>query len=100
MNIKKRKRLQKFYAKKTIELYSTAIKEDFYSPYNSKYVKEILNFSSSFNIRLTREEKLQFCKKCFCAWDSKTRTIFFDQKTHTKNYICKMCGFTRRFKYK
>ncbi len=100
MKSSQRKEIQKEYAKQSISKYFNLIKNNFYPTYNEKYIKEILKLSQSFNIRLSRNEKLNFCKKCLIKWDVKSREIRLNSKNQCREYICKKCGFIRRFKYK
>lgn len=100
MNNKERKKIQKNYAKKNISFFFSLLKNRFEPSLDSFYIQEIQRFATSFNIRLSREEKLQFCKNCNCYWDNKSRQIRLNSNLKTKDYICKNCGFTRRFKYK
>ena len=100
MKNKEKKLLGQFYAKKNIDKYFNLLESRFYPNFDSIYIKEILKLSQSFNIRLTRDEKLKFCKKCLCFWDVNTREIRFNQTLKTKEYICKNCSYTRRFKYR
>lgn len=87
-------------AKENIEFYFDLLEKRFLPEYDPKYIKEILRFSKGFNIRLTRDQKLKFCKNCHIFWDINTREIRLNPQTKTKDYTCKNCGFTRRFRYK
>lgn len=100
MKIKDRKQVQKQLANHNIEHFFLLLDKRFYPKYDEKYVKEILELSKSFNIRLTREQKLKFCKKCHVHWSANTREIRLNSMLKCKEYICKNCGFVRRFPYK
>ena len=100
MNNRERKKLMKNYARKNIDFFFTLLERRFEPRCDSYYIKEILRFSTAFNIRLKREEKLKFCKKCYTYWNNENVKIRFNKKLKTKEYICKNCGYTRRFKYK
>ncbi len=100
MNNKLRKQIQKEYAQKNLNFFFNLIETRFRPDYDKFYVQEIKRFSEGFNIRLTREQKLKFCKKCNCFWDVETREIRMNSDLGCKEYICKNCGFVRRFKYK
>jgi len=100
MKNKDKKLLQQYYAEENIKKYFNLLDNRFFPQFDSIYVKEVQKISQSFNIRLKREDKLKFCKKCLCFWDIKTREIRFNTTFKTKEYICKNCGFIRRFKYK
>ena len=99
MKTKQKKQLQKHFAQQNLSHFINLVKNNTYPTYTPFYIREILRFSTSFNIRLKREEKLLFCKKCFVPWNIQTRTIRFDKNTKTKTIICKNCGFKRRFPY-
>ena len=100
MKKSQKKIIQTEYAKKTINKYFELIKNNFNSDFNKSYISEIKKTSKSFNIRLTREEKLNFCNKCEIKWDVNSREIRLNPSLNTKEYICKYCGYTRKFKYK
>lgn len=100
MKNKDKKLLQTNLAKENIEHFFNLLETRFNPEFDSKYIKEIQNLSTSFNIRLTREQKLKFCKKCLCFWNVNTREIRLNPTFNTKEYICKNCSAVRRFKYK
>jgi len=100
MKNKNKKEVQKEYAKKNIEYFIRLLKTRFKPYFDKNYIKEIKDLSRSFNIRLTREQKLNFCNKCNISWNVKTTKIRLNSKNRTKEYLCKNCGHTRRFKYK
>jgi len=92
------KKLQINYAKTNIEFFLKLLKENFNPDFNKLYIKEIKRLSQGFNIRLNREQKLQFCKKCNIYWSVDTRQIRLNSKDKTKEYICKKCGHVKRIK--
>ena len=103
MNKKGRKKLQKQYAQSALDFYFNKLEEEFSSippQYQQLYVKEIIKLQTSFNIKLKRERKLKICKKCYTFQNSTTQRIRLNQKLKTKEYICKNCGNSRRFRYK
>ncbi len=97
MKTKERKSLQKNLARENIG-YFFSLLEKGDSEYKKDYVLEIKKLSEAFNIRLSRDEKLKFCKKCLVPWNVKTREIRLIGGF--KEYICRECGFSRRFKFK
>lgn len=101
MNNKERKKLQNKFAKENILFYLDLLKRNFNEDYSQQYINEIIKLSTGFNIRLTREQKLQFCKKCKIVWNVNLKNvkIRLNPKTRTKQYICQNCGFKRNFKY-
>lgn len=100
MKNKQRKQLQLHYAKENIEHFFSLLDKRFYPKYDHLYIKEIKRLTQGFNIRLTREQKLKFCKKCHVYWDSNTREIRLNPTLKAKEHICKNCGSIRRFVYK
>lgn len=100
MKNKDRKKIQLLYAKENISHYFNLLEQRFCPKYDSLYVKEIQILSQGFNIRLDRDQKLKFCKKCRCFWNIESREIRFNPRLCTKEYICRNCGFVRRFRYK
>lgn len=100
MNNKERKNIQKELGQKNIEHYFKLLENRFEPEYNKFYIKEICKLSEGFTIRLTREQKLKFCKKCFTYMNTKTQEIRLNSMLGAKEYICKNCGNVKRFKYK
>ncbi len=94
------KQLKTQLANENINYYFKLLDNRFRPEFDNKYIQEIKKISQAFNIRLTREQKLKFCKKCNTYQTTKTREIRLNQTTKTKDYICKNCGYTRKFKYK
>jgi RNase P subunit RPR2 len=68
--------------------------------FHKDYINQVLELAKSSNVRLTREQKLQFCKKCLNPWNSKTCTIRLNSRLGAKEYSCLECGYVRRFSYK
>ena len=100
MKNKERKNLQSEYAIFNINFYFKLLEERFKPEFDKKYVREIIRLSQGFNIRLSREQKLKFCRKCNSFWDVNSREIRFNSTFGTQEYICKNCSDVRRFKYK
>ena len=99
MKSKEKKQIQLEYAKKNIDFYFELLHSRFKPDFDKHYIKEIKTISSSFNLRLTREQKLNFCKNCNIYWNSQTRIIRLNSNKKTKEYICKNCNFKRSFIY-
>lgn len=99
MKNKDKKLIQKKLAQENINLFFKLLETRFRPNFDNKYINEIKKLSQGFNIRLKREEKLKFCKKCNTYLDTKTREIRLNSTLKTKEYICKNCGTIRRFKY-
>lgn len=100
MKAKHKKELQLNYAKKNISFFLNQITTHPQSPYTKQYILEVQKLSTAFTIRLTREQKLLFCKKCLTPWNSKTRKIRLNKKNSTKKYICLNCGYLKNIPYK
>lgn len=99
MNNKEKKLIQKQYANENINFFFSLLENRFKPEYDEKYVKEIKKFSENFNIRLTREQKLKFCKKCNTYLTTQTLKIRLNSQTKTKEYICLKCNNIKKFKY-
>lgn len=100
MKNKEKKKLQLELAKENIDFFFKLLEKRFNPDFDKQYIKEIKRLSQGFNIRLTREQKLKFCKKCEIFWNTKTRDIRLNKNNKCKEYICKECGTIRRFQYK
>ncbi|MCA9486664.1 hypothetical protein H6501_05450 [Candidatus Woesearchaeota archaeon] len=100
MKTKERKELQSQYAQKNIEKFFSLLDTRFAPDFDATYVTEIQRLSQAFTLRLSREQKLKFCRNCKCYWNTQTRMIRFSKENQAKEYICKNCGFVRRFPYK
>lgn len=100
MNNKEKKIIQNNLALKNIDFFLNLLENRFCPEFDSFYIREIKRLSEGFNIRLTREQKQKFCKKCNTYIDISNREIRFNSNFKTIDYICKNCGFTRRYRYK
>jgi len=68
---------------------------------SERYLRLIWKLVEKYKVRLSREQKLSFCKKCFSLWvPGRNVEISFDQRHSVLEYKCKNCGFVRRLKYK
>ena len=62
-----------------------------------KILIERYSFLKCFNLRLTKEQKKKFCKKCHTLWiKGKTLKIEKGAKNQPDKYICKACGTERK----
>lgn len=100
MKAKERKNLQLNFARENISHFFNLLEIRFNPQFDSIYIREIKRLSQGFNIRLTREEKLKFCKNCNIYWNNKTKQIRLNSLNSCIEHICKNCNFVRRFKYK
>lgn len=98
MKNKEKKKYVKSLAEENLNYFFSLLEKRFFPEYDKFYIKEIKRISQSFNIRLKREEKLKFCKKCETYLDSKTLEIRIN--SGSKDYICKNCGSVRKFRFK
>ncbi len=99
MKNKDRKKIQLEYTKKNISFLFDLLEKRFKPSYDKFYIREIKRLSQGFNLRLTREQKLKFCKKCNIFWNIKTREIRLNSTLKAKEYICKNCSYVKRFPY-
>jgi len=97
---KNKKTVQKELVNNNISKFFSFLENRLYPAFDHKYIKEIKKLSQGFNIRLSKEQKLKFCKKCDTFWTPQTREIRFNSTLGTKEYICKNCGFSKKFKYR
>ncbi len=68
---------------------------------SERYLKLVWKLVEKYKVRLSKEQKLSFCKKCFVLWiPGKTVNVSFDLRHSVLQYECKKCGFVRRLKYK
>ncbi len=52
-------------------------------------------------VRLSKEQKLSFCRKCFSFWrPGKSVSVSFDGRNKRVIYACMECGYERRIRYK
>lgn len=91
---KNKKNLKNQFAKDAIDKYLKLIETE-NNEFLIDYVKEIKKISQGFNITLSKEEKLKFCKKCLIPWNNKTRKIRIKNKN--KEFICLNCNYIKRF---
>jgi len=76
------------YAKKDLEL-------------AKKYVDLIVRLAQKHNIRLTKDQKIKFCKKCHTPWIfGENVEVQVNKKTGCVEYTCKECGHVKRVRYK
>ncbi len=52
-------------------------------------------------VRLTKAQKLSFCRKCISFWrPGKSVSVSFDRKNKRVVYKCLACGHERKIRYK
>ena len=61
----------------------------------ARYVKMVMELLKKHRIRLKKEQRNRFCRKC-CAWweHGKTNKLVYDSHHHLIRIICQ-CGATR-----
>jgi ribonuclease P protein subunit RPR2 len=65
------------------------------------YVKRAFDIKKKFRVRISREEKFSFCRKCLSPLiPGKTVSIAFDRRNKRVVYSCKICNNQSAFKYK
>ncbi len=66
-----------------------------------RYVQLAFAIVRKNRVRLTKEQKLLFCRKCFFFWrPGKSLSVFFDKKNKRIIYECKKCSYERKIRYK
>jgi len=66
-----------------------------------RYVKRAFDIKKKFRVKISRETKFSFCRKCLCPWiPGKTVSVTFDKRNKRVVYSCKMCDKQSAFKYK
>ena len=99
MNNKDRKKLQLELAKTNLDKFFKLLETRYCPEMDSNYIKEIKRISEGFNIRLNREQKLKFCKKCSSNLDITSKKIRINPKNCAVEHICNNCGDIRRYKF-
>lgn len=68
---------------------------------STRYLKLLWKLVEKYKVRLTRGQKLSFCRNCFIPWiPGRNITIRFEQRNCVMEYECRNCGYKRRVKYK
>ncbi|MCC7570447.1 hypothetical protein KO465_03815 [Candidatus Micrarchaeota archaeon] len=100
--VKNSKKLKQEIAKERINrLFYLA---DFYSKTNSLYSKKyclmIDKIRKTVNLRLSKQQKIKFCKKCHTFWiPGNTVKIIQNHSNKRIIYRCLNCGSERKFGY-
>ena len=100
--INNRKRIKKTIAKERITKLLFLAKKSFSSnPVLSKrYCNLIEKLRKSVNLRLSKEQKVQYCKKCYTYWiPGKTVKVRINHANKRVIYECLTCGYKRSFGY-
>lgn len=64
---------------------------------SKRYLELIDKIRTKVNLRLTKEQKKKFCKKCHTLWiKGKTLEIEKGSKNQPDSYICKSCKTKRK----
>lgn len=62
----------------------------------TRYIKMVMDLVKKHKVRLTKEQKNKFCRKCHTWWvPGQTVKLIYDQKHHLIRLKCQ-CGYTRR----
>ena len=63
-----------------------------------RYVKMVWELVKKYKIRLTKEQKTKFCRKCLAFFvPNKNVVVVFDSKHNLFSSICGNCGYKRVF---
>ena len=102
MNKKYVKKLKKRIAKERVDkLLSLAKKfSTSHSKLSQRYCKLIETIRKTVNLRLTKKQKMQYCKKCFTYWKPNKIKIRFNHSNKRIIYKCLNCQFEKIFSYK
>ncbi len=66
-----------------------------------RYAKLAFAIVRKNKIRLTNEQKLSFCRKCFSFWvPAKSVSVSFDRKNKRIIYKCSSCNYERKIRYR
>jgi ribonuclease P protein subunit RPR2 len=66
---------------------------------SKRYLKMAWELVKKTKVRLTKDQKLRFCRKCFILWvPGKTVRISFDSKNDFFVFSCASCGYKRKNK--
>ena len=86
-------------AKERIEILFKLAEEEFtkHPDRSKRYLELIDKLRTKVNLRLTKEQKKRFCKKCHSYWiEGKTVEITKNAKNQPDIYFCKVCGIKRK----
>ena len=62
-----------------------------------RYVEMAWELLKKHKVRLPKEYRNSFCRKCRTIWiPGETASVFFDRKNNCLKIKCKKCGFTKR----
>lgn len=93
-----RKNRKQELARENINRFFELMKDKSLSEYHRTYARWVRRLATGFNIRLSRAEKLRFCKKCFAMWPDNCK-IRLNSATGCKEFVCS-CGHIKRIRYK
>ena len=62
-----------------------------------RYIQMIWDLVKKHKLRLTKEQKKKFCRKCLTFFiPDKTVIVIFNKANSSFYFKCKECGYTRR----
>jgi len=65
-----------------------------------RYISIMRALCKRHNYRLSKNEKLKFCKKCGSFWKAgKTVRVRLNKRTKNAEYICILCGAKKTLSY-
>ncbi len=65
-----------------------------------RYVSLARRIAEKVNLRVGRRYGKKFCRRCNTFFTSDTLKVRVDKNTKSILYICKECGYIRRYPYK
>lgn len=97
-NMKKKKLIKSSAKQSVAELLKQAEKawKQKKYPRSKRYVKMLMDLVKKHKVKLTKDQKNSFCRKCLRWWEiPSTLVLLFDKKHNCLKLKCK-CGHTRR----
>jgi len=94
---------QQKIARERIEILFSLAKKEFkkHSERSKRYIELARKIGLRYNVRLSKEMKRKFCKKCNSLLiSSKTEQVRIDSKSKTIMRKCLNCGKIYRYPYK
>lgn len=92
---------QKIAEERILILFDLAEKEfKKYPERSKKYIQLARKIGLRYNVRLSKELKRKFCKKCNSLLTASNKQVRVDSKTKTVAIKCLSCGKMYRYPYK
>ena len=96
-----KEKMQTIALERMYRLFALAKKEFNKNPARSnRYVKLARSIGMKYNVRFTKDLKMQFCKKCSTFWmQGKNVSVRTSASHKSVEYTCAKCKTVRRFGY-